>query len=167
MPLCYDKVCGVIKGERNRELGAEDEWDFSRFVPDAVIVNLGTNDGGSFSFYGQTDPMDGFTGPMRKNDDGSMNEEDRLSIEDAMYSFIKKIRDQNPSAYILWVYGMCEGEMDKTISNAMDRYVSESGDRRASFLKLDDGEAGSREHPGYTVHRAAAEKIAAFLGDKL
>lgn len=28
--------------------GCTEDWDFSRFVPDAVIVNLGTNDSGVF-----------------------------------------------------------------------------------------------------------------------
>ena len=38
MPLYYDQVCGVLRGERNRKKGAFDEWDFASWRPDAVII---------------------------------------------------------------------------------------------------------------------------------
>ncbi|MBQ1404245.1 MAG: GDSL family lipase, partial [Lachnospiraceae bacterium] len=43
MPLYYDQVCGVLRGDRNRQRGAFADWDFDSWKPDAVIVHLGTN----------------------------------------------------------------------------------------------------------------------------
>ncbi len=44
MPPYYTQVCGVAMGQRNAALGAQQENDFAAWQPDAVIVNLGTND---------------------------------------------------------------------------------------------------------------------------
>ncbi len=48
MPPYYTQVCGVAMGQRNAALGAQQENDFAAWKPDAVIVNLGTNDTGAF-----------------------------------------------------------------------------------------------------------------------
>ena len=48
MPPYYTQVCGVAMGQRNAALGAQQDNDFAAWKPDAVIVNLGTNDTGAF-----------------------------------------------------------------------------------------------------------------------
>ena len=44
IPRVYSKVCGLACGEKNEKLGASGEYDFSSWKPDAIIINLGTND---------------------------------------------------------------------------------------------------------------------------
>ena len=44
IPLYYEQVCGLLNGERNKQLGAMEKWDFQKFQPDVIVVNLGTND---------------------------------------------------------------------------------------------------------------------------
>ena len=48
LPPYYTQVCGVAQGERNAALGAQQPNDFAAWQPDAVILNLGTNDNGAF-----------------------------------------------------------------------------------------------------------------------
>ncbi|URJ59340.3 SGNH/GDSL hydrolase family protein [Paenibacillus polymyxa] len=50
IPAYYEQVCGVLTGERNEALGAFSDHDFTSWQPDVVVVNLGTNDGGSLLF---------------------------------------------------------------------------------------------------------------------
>lgn len=59
MPPYYTQVCGVAMGQRNAALGAQQENDFAAWKPDAVIVNLGTNDTGAFDNPPWQDPATG------------------------------------------------------------------------------------------------------------
>ena len=72
IPLYYEQVCGLLNGERNKELGALEKWDFQKFQPDVVVVNLGTNDGSG-------------TRDMEK-------------VEKAVIDFLRKIRACNPES---------------------------------------------------------------------
>lgn len=140
IPLYYEQVCGLLTGERNKELGAFEKWDFHKFQPDIVVVNLGTNDGSG-------------TRDMEK-------------IENAVKGFLKKIRTCNPECYILWCYGMLGEGICPTLQKAVWNYKMKSGDEHVEFVKLPDtreGEFGSRQHPGHKSH----EKTAKILAEKI
>ena len=59
MPLYYDQVCGVLKGEKNAVLGAFEPNDFEAWNADVVVVNLGANDSSAFEQGPWTDPETG------------------------------------------------------------------------------------------------------------
>ncbi len=163
MPLYYTQVCGLAHGSRNEALGAGTDWDFSAWQPDVILVNLGTNDDGSFTFAGQWINGNEFLDPMRLNPDGTPNAEDLGHVEDAAVNFLKLLRAKNPEAQILWVYGMVGSRMMPTLVRAMERYLADSGDTRAELMPLADtlpGEFGSRQHPGYPAHAKTAAAIA-------
>ena len=137
IPLYYDQVCGVLNGEQNKVLGALEKWDFSRFQPDVIVVNLGTND--------------------------SVGTKNMEKVERAVEGFLKKIRDCNPESYILWCYGMLGDEICSVLENAVQNYKVKTGDARVEFVKLPDtlaGEFGSRQHPGHISHEKAAKVLA-------
>ncbi len=161
MPALYDSTDAV------RNAG---DYDHSSWSADAVVVNLCTNDLGSFFNPGYTDPDTGVHYKNHVLPDGSFDKDDLKKIYDSVISFLKKIRVSNPHAYILWVYGMCDHEMYDTIEDAVSEYKRSSGDDRAGFLLLDaatDETKGSREHPGPLCHRAASEKISGLLRKEL
>lgn len=170
IPQYYGQICGVLKGERNRALGAWEPNDFAAWQPDAVIVNLGTNDGGAFHQPPWTDGESGQTHQMRLKEDGSYHEEDLFRFEEGVRRFLAKLRTNNPGAWIVWAYGMIGKPMMPSIHRAVDRYVKESGDRRVEVFGLPDmtdETAGARNHPGVLDHRLAAEALAGFLTGKL
>ena len=145
IPPYYEQVCGLLNGERNKELGAFEKWDFQKFQPDVIVVNLGTNDGSG-------------TNDMEK-------------VGKAVEDFLKKLRDYNPESYILWCYGMLGNGIQPTLENAIRNYKTKSGDERVEFVELPDtleGEYGSRQHPGQKSHEKTAkvlvEKIRAIVG---
>lgn len=146
LPERYEKVCGVLTGERNRSLGAQDAYDFSSWQPDAVIINLGTNDGAAFE-------MTDFHHEISE-------------FEDAGVAFLKKIRHYNPDAEIVWVYGMLGNVMSAAILRAIDTYSRQTGDVRVHYVELPattDETVGSREHPGLLNHQLAAEVLSEYL----
>ena len=140
IPLYYEQVCGLLNGERNKQLGAMEKWDFQKFQPDVIVVNLGTNDGSG------TKNMD--------------------RVGTAVEDFLRKLRVCNPESYILWCYGMLGDGISTTLEKAVGNYKRKTGDERVEFVKLPDtleGEFGSRQHPGHRSH----EKTAKILVEKI
>lgn len=166
LPLYYEKVCGILKGERNQALGAGEEYDFATWQPDAVIVNLGTNDMSAFEQPQWQDEQTGETFKQHKNGDGSFVKEDAERFEQAVIDFLGKLRTHNPHAHLVWTYGMLGSPLLKLIEHAVLTYCARTGDENAAFVLLPDTTAetvGSREHPGKKSHEAAAQVLTNYL----
>ena len=164
-PSCYEEVCGLLSGQRNADLGAHQVNDFGAWQPHAVIINLGTNDCGAFSSPEWRDEASGETFQQRRLEDGSFCPEDLRRFQLAVIAFLRKLRLKNPDSDLLWVCGMLGNELCPAISEAVEEYCQESGDRRASFFELTDAVdlRGARNHPGRGAHELAARELAEKL----
>lgn len=150
LPKYYEKVCGVLQGEHNRLLGSQDDYDFTKWQPDAVIINLGTNDGSAYS-------MPEF-------------QKDMECFENAVIDFLKKVRHYNPKAEIIWAYGMLGYIMNAPLTRAINAYSAKTGDSRVHFLQLPNTTketVGSREHPGIPSHKVAAGVLSDYLKSEI
>lgn len=166
LPEYYDKVCGLLSGEKNKALGALEEHDFSAWQPDAIIVNLGTNDGGAFHSPEWKDPVTGMVHKQRLNQDGSFYEDDLKTFEGAVENFLRLLRKHNKNADLVWVYGMLGSTMLPAIRNAVESYRLHSGDERVSILQLPEtteDTVGARHHPGIPAHKRIAEVLSVYL----
>jgi hypothetical protein len=170
IPEYYEKVCGLLIGEKNKALGAYQDHDFASWQPDVVVVNLGTNDGGAFFQPEWKDEVTGESHKQHLNPDGSFAAEDLKAFEQAVINFLIKIRKCNSHAHIIWVYGMLGDSMLPAITGAVDAYNKQSGDEKVSFLELPnttDETVGSRQHPGVLSHEKAAKVLAAYISEIL
>lgn len=139
----YEQLCAVTPG-------GEIPYDFDERKADAVVINLGTNDGSA---------LKDVTG-------GARAREEENFIADAC-SLIALVRRHQPEAYILWAYGLCGDVMGLCIQRAVDQ-ARAAGDGRVAYLPLPDAEdMGSRMHPGRRAHEKAAEAIVSALKDAL
>lgn len=166
LPLYYEKVCGLLKGERNLAYGAGEDYDFSKWQPDAVIVNLGTNDMSAFDQPEWRDDMTGQTFKQHKDEDGSLIKEDAERFEQAVIGFLGKLRTCNPKAHLVWTYGMLGSPLLRLIEHAVLTYRAQTGDENVAFVLLPDTTSesvGSREHPGKKSHEAAAQVLTNYL----
>ena len=166
VPQYYEKVCGLLKGEINEQLGAHEDYDFSKWAADVVVINLGTNDGGAFHSAPWIDPETHKSYKQRIEADGSFNKDDLMRFEGAVYAFVKKVRKYNPKAHIVWCYGMLGYEMMPSIYKAIDKYIAETQDRKVSVLQLTNTNketVGARCHPGLLAHQNAAEILSDYL----
>ena len=160
IPRIYDQICGLAHGKYNQELGADLSYDSSAWQADAVVINLGTNDGTGITTF-------------QENHAASDSPEEELSTkgcEDAIVDFLKKLRGYYPKAHLLWVYGMLGYTINSNISRAVAEYVDETGDSNVSYLTLPntlEDEYGSRMHPGEKSHRKAADMISDYLSTRL
>ena len=166
IPSRYEKICGLAQGEMNEKLGASKPYDFGSWKPDAIIVNLGTNDASSFNQPMWTDPVTGQTFQQRRETDGSYNQADLLRFKQAVIRFLSMIRKNNPDSHIVWCYGMLGYDLTFAITDAMNSYQKETGDSNLAFLQLPnttDETVGSHAHPGEKSHARAAKVIIEYL----
>jgi lysophospholipase L1-like esterase len=139
----YDRLCAVAPG-------GDIPYDFSAGrQPDAVVVNLGTNDASALNALTAAD-----------------REAAEAKVTQSAAALVRQVRRHSPHAVILWAYGLCGNPMKAPLMRAVEQLQAE-GDERVLWLSLDDcGTAvGSRSHPGRVAHQHAAEQIAkALLG---
>ncbi|MBP3243165.1 MAG: lipase [Ruminococcus sp.] len=116
-------------------------WDFSKFMPDIVVLNLGTND----------------------NSYCRMNEGGYEEFEEKYLEFLRTIRRCNPQAHIVCVMGMMETGVDTYIRNAAKR----SGDERCTCVSLTTQNGwlgyGSNWHPSEDTHAYRAKELAEYI----
>lgn len=170
LPSIYEKVCGLANGEENKKLGAAEDYDFSSWQPDAIIINLGTNDITSFNQPEFVNPDDGKTYKMRMNSDGTRNREDELKIVDATINFLTMLRRHNPNAQIIWCYGMLGSDLNLVLTEGINKYKEKAGDEKVSFFQLPDTTLdtfGSHMHPGIKSHQNATKELVHYLRNKL
>lgn len=170
IPRIYEKVCGLATGSFNEKFGTLKDYDFKSWQPDAIVVNLGTNDASAFNQPEYTNPVTGEKFKQRKNADGSFNKDDIERFKVAVVNFMKMLRKNNPKSHILWVYGMLGYDLCLPITEAIARYQAETGDSNVQFITLPDTTfktVGAHSHPGYEAHKTAYEVLKKYLGDKL
>lgn len=155
IPDYYNEVCSIMPGEHVKELGGYKKNDFTSWKPDFIVVNLGTNDATSFEQPEWEDPS---TGKKHK----MIREEDQYKIKESVTAFLKKIRDNNEQACIIWCYGMLGLNMCEVIEAGIAEYKQIYSDDRVHFLilpEVDEQSVGSRQHPGYLCHQKAAQTL--------
>lgn len=168
MPLYYEQVCGVLEGDRNQRLGAGEAYDFSEWQPDYVVINLGTNDGGAFHNPEWCDTATGRKNKMYLGADGQPAPECLKKVEGAVTGFLKTVRKNNPSAYVLWAYGMMGTVVESGIKAGITAYCEETGDERVRYIALEEiqgEEIGARFHPGICGHKKTAEQICKVISE--
>ena len=121
------------------------EWDFTKFIPDIVVINLGTND----ASY-------------------CRGEEERcLAYQVAYVDFLKVVREKNPKATILCTLGIMGADLFPYIQNAVTEYMNQTSDKNIQTLQF----IAQTDADGYGVdyHPTAAtqEKAVATLKQRL
>lgn len=159
LPKYYEQTCGVLQGANAKELGALNAWDFKKFQPNIIVVNLGTNDQGAFYNPEHTN-ADGTKFKLRLAPNGVPEKESAAYFEKGVVDFLKTLRAKNPKAKIVWCYGMMGRLLVPQIRRALATYKKLSGDTNAQFFMLpaiDNAKTAALDHPSEVQHQAAAE----------
>lgn len=141
LPKFYEKL-GFSYGTYQKKIAATIKWDFSAFVPDLIVINLGTND-----------------------DSYTLNDPDRREEYRAAYvEFLKVVRKNNPDAKILCTLGIMGDRLYPMVYRAVQDYSAETGDANIACMKFDVQKASDGYvadwHPTAVTHGKAAEKLA-------
>ena len=139
MPMLYqytDASCSKLLYGNDRDKW--EKWDFKRFVPGIIVVNLGTND----SSY-------------------CRDVKDRHeAFRDAYSDFLKYIGEHNPSSQVLCVLGT----MDRSLCPDVEAAVKAMGSDRFHYLmlplqdKASDG-IGADFHPSPVTQAKTADLV--------
>lgn len=145
IPPYYDKISFSRSTHPNGVNPCMIDWDFSSYQPEAVIVNLGTND----------------TSFVKEN-------KDRQEEFTSKYvNFLYKIRKNNPNAKIICILGIMGNSLYPAVEEAVKRFQNQTGDNNSIALRFED----QKEEDGYCVdwhpseltHTKAAKKLTEFV----
>lgn len=167
LPLYYENVCGATCSGKNILARAYDSYDFEADPSDVVVINLGTNDDWAFR-CGEPyiDPETAHIFCQKLDEFGHPDMDSLTRFEDAVISFLRKVRSFNPAAQIIWCYGMLGSFLAHEIAEAVARYQMESGDRMVHYLLLPGAsteELGACGHPGKPAHKQTASILTSYL----
>ncbi len=139
-----DDTMDMVYPVVNYSHGYKDTYNHAR-QPDIVIINIGTNDN-----YALTH--------------GTMT---TTEVKEKFKNFLYYVREKNPAANIIWVYGMmlsAQSEMNTVIQNA----IEEVGGEACKFYSI--GMTGNQSahagHPDAAAHVAASEALVNFINEK-
>lgn len=140
LPTYYSKL-GFSYGWYEGTTPANVDWNFAAYVPELIVVNLGTND-------------DSYT-----RDDPARQEDYRTHYTE----FLKELRRCNPQAKILCTLGIMGDRLYPQVEKAVAAYTAETGDSNIACMRFAvqlpaDGYAADW-HPSQLTHRKAAEKL--------
>lgn len=121
------------------------DWDFSRFTPDIVVINLGTND---YSYTGNDEELIG-------------------EYIEAYTEFIKQVRQNNADSHIICTLGIMGADLYDAMCTAVENYTAETGDENISVFRLSmqNGSTGYAAdwHPTAATHDIAAAELADYI----
>lgn len=144
IPQYYGKLGFSYGGFENGKPQNYD-WDFSRREPDAIVINLGTND-----------------------DSYCKDDKDRQTeYKDGYVDFLKAVREKNPNAKIVCALGIMGDRLFPVVESAAAEYSEQTGDTNIYTVHLtpqspSDGYAADW-HPTSATHIKASEKMAEEL----
>ncbi len=123
-----------------------DAWDFKAEPSDVVVINLGTNDSGA-------------------SIDGKPITSEQMTAK--AIEFIHMVREHNPTAIIVWAYGMMDQGRKGALIEAVEA-VNAEGDERVHFVLLPlqntvQNGVGVHGHPTIQSHILAAEVLVGAL----
>lgn len=141
VPPYYAKLGRSYGSKSGNFLVQDKDWDFNSFVPDVIVINLGTND-------------DSYC----KGDD-----EKAMEYAEAYEQFIEEVRSHNSNAQIICTLGIMGDRLYPFIEYAVSEYTEKTGDTKVSAMKFDvqnqaDGYAADW-HPTEATHEKAAQKL--------
>lgn len=145
VPTVYTKLAKSYGTYDNIFNVADIDWDFSKFQPDFVVINLGTND-----------------------DSYTAGDKDKvLEYVDAYAEFLKTVREKNPDAHIICSLGVMGDRLMVGVKNACEKYIEETGDANISTFRFkpQDGSTGYAAdwHPTAATHDIAAADLSEYI----
>ena len=122
------------------------EWDFSKFEPDIIVINLGTNDA---SYCGS-------------------DSDKQQEFIDGYVEFLSQVRQSNPNSMIICSLGIMGQTLYASIEMAVYTYTKDAGDENITTFKFDqqdqtiDGLAADW-HPTEATHEKAATALCEYI----
>ena len=149
IPPYYESQCFSRDDFGSAGRPANIPWDFSKYQPDVIVINLGTNDD---SFCQDT-------------------EWKREEYRQKYGEFLKVVRKNNPDAEIFCVLGLMGDRLYDKVCQMREDYVTATKDERVHTVHIPDqttvGGYAIDYHPTPASHTMAAETVAAAIKEQM
>lgn len=145
-------------------------WDNNKYIPDIVVVNLGSNDCSYFT-EGQNwvDELVKVHGDFNKVIELPVFQERLNNLEKKIVSFLDELFSKYKNVKVIWALGMVE--INKHVQAVFDRAIYNYNNKNVYQLTFHSYEKskdiGANWHPGATMHRDAAEELVAFIKENI
>lgn len=129
------------EGHENHE-----KWDFSKYVPQVIVFNIGTND------HSWTKDIS----------------ERQAGFGKAYYEFLEFVRANNPNAYIICTYGVMGTVLCEEENRQVEKFKSEHDDNICYIALSEQDEAdgiGADWHPSAKTHEKMSDIISAKINE--
>jgi lysophospholipase L1-like esterase len=142
LPNFYDKVTFSWNTRKYGDL----LWDFNKYTPQLIVINLGTND----ASY-------------------CIDDERKEKFIKAYVDFLKYLRNLYPYAYFILACGLMEmgRPMNESVAKACREYKMATGDTRIAQIQFNEQSPeeglGSGGHPNQISQKRAAKELTDFL----
>lgn len=145
VPPVYEQFAKTY-GSSSGYFNEKTEWDFSKFVPDYIVINLGTND------YSYT----------------ASKKEKKAEFVEGYVEFLKMVRKDNPDSFIICSLGIMGANLYSSIEKAVTQYSEETGDTNLApfyFSQQDGNKNGIAAdwHPTEGSHQDAADALVEYM----
>ncbi|MDF2589138.1 MAG: lipolytic protein family [Anaerocolumna sp.] len=139
MPMLYQYTDAHLCKELN--ITDVEVWDNTRFSPDVIVINLGTNDMS-------------YTRNIKERVDKFGNE---------YYKFLEFVRSHNPGSSIICTLGAMGDDLCPEIEKQVHRFSDDKNDTNVYFMKfdvqMDEDGIGADWHPSIITHEKMAQKL--------
>ncbi|MBO4623126.1 MAG: hypothetical protein J5691_04465 [Bacilli bacterium] len=127
-----------------------EKWNAARFIPDVIVVNLGTND---WSYIN--------AGSSATEKDARMN-----TFQKKYIAFLDYLHEIYPDAQIIVLYGLMNENNIFTATESIVAAAQVKNPSLASIKIIGDG-MGYNSHPSAANHQVIANKLVAFIQELL
>lgn len=141
MPMLYQYTdASMSKRIFGDDASKWEKWDFTHFVPDVIVINIGTND---CSYCKEIPERNALYG-------------------DAYEKFVDFVTEHNPKAQILCILGLMDQRLNEELEKVVAR-CQQKGLSQVHFLplpiQLDADGKGADYHPSPVSHEKAAKLV--------
>lgn len=143
MPMLYQYTDAALSNDRKIE--NPEVWDHKRFIPDVIVINLGTND-------------TSYTRGIKER----VN-----AFGEKYYQFLDYVRNHNVNTTIICTLGVMGQELCPEIQRQVEKFTLEKQDDNIHFMEFEvqkesDG-IGADWHPSLLTHAKMSERLIAKI----
>ena len=146
-------------------------WDNSKFIPQVVVVNLGSNDCSYFT-EGQdwVDELVKEKGSFAEALKDHKFQSELVNLGEKVKSFLNKLFElYGPSLKVVWALGMIE--MQKHVTDVIDQAIKEYNNPNVFQLAFSNlkksNDLGANWHPGAMMHKTAALELVELIKNNI